>query len=271
MRSYYFKTVKSSEAVSDSYISVNNFGYYEDVSQTHIRRERGRADYQLIYVKSGKIIVHEPSGDHILEGGSVCLFRPGESQIYSTGDESTTFFWIHFSGSEVEGMLSFFSERAYYVGAFPEFEGYCHGPACEFEQGNEYAELFCRGELIALIARIAERTVFDGKKRSDRAKIRPALNAIHENFQSPVSNEELARICGMSKCYFVKIFKKAMGVTPQQYYAALVVDKARYLLTATSYNVSEISLMCGIEDNLYFSRFFKKHTGLSPMAYRKNV
>ncbi|MBE6740510.1 MAG: helix-turn-helix transcriptional regulator, partial [Ruminococcaceae bacterium] len=75
-------------------------------------------------------------------------------------------------------------------------------------------------------------------------------------------------LCGLSKDYFLKLFKNSMGITPQQYYIALAVDKGRYLLTNTSYSISEISLLCGIEDSFYFSRIFKKHTGLSPRDYR---
>ena len=118
---YYIKTSKDSEASSDKYIHVNNFGYSEDVTDMRVRRERGRVDYQLIYVKSGSLTITENEGDSIVPAGSVCLYRPGEAQIYGSYNGAVEFCWIHFSGSGVEEMLSFFEERCYTVGQFPEF------------------------------------------------------------------------------------------------------------------------------------------------------
>lgn len=271
MFSYYLKKVESSEELSNKYIHVNNFGYYEDVVKANVCREHGRIDYQLIYVKSGELTLHKPSGDDALIAGDICLFRPSEAQMYGVVGEPTTYFWIHFSGNEAEKMLSFFEEKAYNVGPFPEFERYCRGFFDEFNGEPQYTELLYEGELIALIARIAERVSCDEKKRHETIKIRPALCVMRSDCKIRRTNDELALLCGISRHYFVKIFKSVTGVTPQKYYISLLIDKARFLLSTTSYNIGEIALECGMEDSLYFSRLFKKHTGLSPMAYRKNV
>ena len=45
--------------------------------------------------------------------------------------------------------------------------------------------------------------------------------------------------------------------------------KARELLSASSYNVSEIAAMVGYDNPLYFSRLFKKTAGISPREYRQ--
>ena len=269
MISFIKRNVKSTDSVSDKYIGVNNFGYYEDIDDMHICRERGRVDYQLIYVKSGEIVVKEMDSERILKRGEVCLFRPKEAQIYQIFGTKTSFFWIHFSGCGVEEMLSFFKERLYYVGVLPEFEHYCRGFVNEFDTESEFSELLYEGRLISLIARIGERINSDEKRERERNLLMPALTWMRSDSVDALSNEELASLCGISKYYFIKIFKQVMGVTPQHYYTTLVVDKARYLLTNTSYNISEISFICGIEDSLYFSRMFKKHMGVSPKEYRQ--
>lgn len=268
MYSFFYKKVDSTEAVSNNYISVNNFGYYEDITDIKTYRESGRVDYQLIYVKRGRLIVGKNGNEHILSEGRICLFRPGEAQIYRGNGDATTYFWIHFSGCEAERMLSFFKERSYCVGVFPEFEYYCRGSSHEAITNREFTELLYEGRLIALFARIAEKINSSEKKDDDVSKIRPAIIAMHADNQNRHTNEELCQLCGLSKDYFLKLFKNSMGITPQQYYIALAVDKGRYLLTNTSYSISEISLLCGIVDSFYFSRIFKKHTGLSPRDYR---
>ena len=270
MRTYYLRTSTNSEAVSDNFIYVNNLGYIEDAVDMNVRRERGRVDYQLIYVKSGEIIIEDDNKKHILTSGTICLFRPNEPQIYSVKKTLTTYFWIHFSGTEVENMLTFFKEKSYLIGQFPEIERFCHGYSTEFQSEQKYIDLLYEGELITVIARIAERINADKKQQNDLSKIRPALEAIRSTSGLGISNAELANLCCLSKYYFMKLFKKITGVSPQQYYVEQVIEKSCYLLLTTSYNVREISDLCGINDSLYFSRLFKKHTGFSPVAYRKN-
>jgi AraC-like DNA-binding protein len=248
---------------------VNNFGYYEDIERMELHREKGRKDYQLIYVKKGEIIISEKGDERVLSSGGICRFRPNEAQIYRISGIATTFFWIHFSGREAAEMLAFFKEQIYSVGVFPDFENYCQVNLEERNIANDFSKLLYEGRLITLIAKIAERICSDNKKESDIEKIRPALAAMQSENQAALQNQELARLCGFSKYYFIKLFAEIMGKTPQQYHASVVVDKGCYLLVNTEYNVSEISRLCGIEDSLYFSRLFKKHMGVSPSQYRK--
>lgn len=269
MRSFFYKNVDSTESVSDRYICVNNFGYYEDVDCMNLCREQGRLDYQLIYVKKGELVVGRGGEERILKTGGICLFRPREAQIYRTKGVNTTFFWIHFSGKEAERMLSHFKEQMYHIGIFPEFESYCHSSLEGINTDSDFSELLYEGRLIALIAKSVQRINSDKKRDKDITKIRPALMAMHADDQAELTNDELARLCGFSKYYFIKLFKDVMGKSPQQYYTSVAVNKGCYLLANTDYNISEISHMCGIEDSLYFSRMFKKQTGLSPRDYRK--
>jgi transcriptional regulator GlxA family with amidase domain len=93
---------------------------------------------------------------------------------------------------------------------------------------------------------------------------------MHTDAPARYTNEELSRLCALSKDHFLKLFKRAMCATPHQYYTSLVVNKGRYLLENTSYSVGEIAVLCGIEDSLYFSRVFKKEMGIAPREYMKN-
>lgn len=270
MISFRKKIVDSTDSVSDKYLNINNFGYYEDLEDMHIYRKHGRLDYQLIYVKSGEIIIRDENEERILFGGYICLFSPGEPQIYQINGIKTSFYWIHFSGTEAGRFLSFFRDRIYYVGTFAEFEHYCRTGLNECYVESEFSELLYEGGLISLIARIGERISGGVKNERERRILAPALAAMHSEGGALLSNEELASLCGINKYYFIKTFKAVMGVTPQRYCAEIIVDKAKYLLSNTLYNINEISWRLGIEDSLYFSRMFKKHTGKSPREYRNN-
>lgn len=254
---------------TDRFIFVNDFGYCKDYSKMHTFRENGRLDYQLIYVKQGTIIIHEENKDLELKDGDVCLFRPNEPQIYSIDGKNTTHFWILFTGSEVEKILHFFKERSYRIGAFPEFEHFCHSLWSGFQAEQESAELLLDGMLLTVIARISQFVSYDCKKGTELSKLRPAIEIMKSECHILRSNEELASLCGLSKFYFIKLFKKNMGLAPHEYYTKLIIDKSSNLLLNTNYDINEIAKLCGFEDALYFSKKFKKYMGMSPRTYRK--
>ena len=255
---------------TDRFIFVNDFGYCENYSKMFTYRENGRPDYQLIYVKHGKLTIHDHDRKRILTGGDVCFFRPYEPQIYSIDGENTTHYWILFTGSEVKKMLEFFKERSYHIGAFPEFEHFCHSIWSGIKAEQESAELLIDGMLISIIARISQFVNQNEKKNSELSKLRPAIEIMKSECHIRRSNEELASLCGLSKFYFIKFFKKNMGLAPQEYYTKLIIDKSSNLLLNTNYSINEIAKLCGIDDALYFSKKFKKIMGMSPRAYRSN-
>lgn len=266
----YFRTVASStEQASNKYIKLNNCGFYDSFSNMETIRKNGRIDYQLIYVKSGELTIHQTECDLVLRDGDIYLFRPRVPQIYGIHGTPTTFFWIHFTGTGVEEMLSFFEKNHYNVGSFNEFENYCSSNYDEYISSKKYKSMLREGDLISLFARLAAKISGDKKMKTDRTLILPALNVMNSPSSSRLSNEELAKLCSLNKYYFIKIFKSSTGYTPQQYYIGAIIDKSKHLLESTTYNVNEISHICGIDDVLYFSRIFKKHTGLSPLNYRK--
>ena len=271
MFTYYRTKAATTEAASDKYIQLNNCGANYSLCNMDIVRKCGRVDYQLIYVKSGELTVHQDGKDLILGAGSVYLYRPSVPQLYGIYGTPTTFFWIHFTGSEAEQMLSFFKDEHYNVGHFSEMERYCSQEYDEYITVEEYRDMLREGELIAIFARLAAKISGDERQSAERSLILPALKAIGAAPDERLSNEELSRLCNLNKYYFIKIFKRSTGYTPQQYYVSLIIDKSKYLLENTSYNINEISCLCGIEDSLYFSRLFKKHTGVSPTNYRKKL
>lgn len=255
---------------TDRFIFINDFGYCKDYSKMFTYRENGRPDYQLIYVKSGTLTIHDKDKKRRLTSGDVCLFRPNEPQVYSIDGENTTHYWILFTGSEVEKILGFFKERSYHIGAFPEFEHFCQNLWSGFKAEQESAELLLDGMLITIIAHISQFANLNEKKSIELSKLQPAIEIMKSECHIQRSNDELATLCKLSKFYFIKLFKKNIGFTPQEYYTKLIIDKGSNLLLNTNYSINEIAKFCGIEDALYFSKKFKNYIGMSPREYRKS-
>ena len=94
---------------------------------------------------------------------------------------------------------------------------------------------------------------------------------IAENCCSPLSLNSIAEQFYMNKCYLSRIFKEITGFTVNGYLHARRIQKARSLLIQNSMNISEVSEAAGYENLTYFERVFKKHTGMSPLEYRRQI
>jgi len=98
-----------------------------------------------------------------------------------------------------------------------------------------------------------------------------AVRYFHENYQKTISIEDYASENHMSVSWFIRNFKEYTGSTPAQYLLSLRISNAQTLLETTSYNITEIASIVGYDNPLYFSRLFKKQSGMSPSEFRNQL
>ncbi len=82
--------------------------------------------------------------------------------------------------------------------------------------------------------------------------------------------QDLARAMGMTPGNLSTQFRQDMGISLKQYMTQQAVKAAGERLLLTHAAVKEIAFDLGFSDPLYFSRFFRKHTGLSPRRFRRS-
>lgn len=90
---------------------------------------------------------------------------------------------------------------------------------------------------------------------------------MEKNLAEDISLEKVAKEIGMSPYYLSRYFKKEDGTNFKDYMIKIRMDRAKFLLCNHRLNVQETALQVGYSDPNYFSRAFKKHTGLSPTEY----
>ena len=125
-------------------------------------------------------------------------------------------------------------------------------------------------ELLLLMSR----RIQENQERYDKNNeelIKSTVEMFNFNYNSPITISEYARQNNISDCWFTKLFKKRMGMTPQNYLINIRINKAKELLISSAYNVAEISEIVGYQNPLYFSRLFKKYTSYSPTEYRQYI
>ncbi|PRO66995.1 response regulator transcription factor [Alkalicoccus urumqiensis] len=95
------------------------------------------------------------------------------------------------------------------------------------------------------------------------------LHYLETHFDEEMTLEEAAASVHMSPAYFSRQFKEASGRTFVDYITQLRVDSAKEYLRTTNRSLKEIGSDVGYKDPNYFSRVFRKTTGLSPSQYRQ--
>lgn len=89
------------------------------------------------------------------------------------------------------------------------------------------------------------------------------------NYAEKIKLQDVAKSFGIHPNYLTRIFHEKYGISPKQYLISLKLKKARRLLTTTELSVSVISSSLGFDDQLAFSKIFKKEFSVSPSEYRK--
>lgn len=100
-------------------------------------------------------------------------------------------------------------------------------------------------------------------------RIHEAMAYIRENAGQNISRSEMAERLHLNEEYFSKTFHKYAGCTFKEYVMAERLRQAQRLLKHSRLSVSLIASKVGYDNFSYFSKAFKKATGLTPQEYRK--
>ncbi|MBQ7774812.1 MAG: AraC family transcriptional regulator [Lachnospiraceae bacterium] len=241
-------------------------------------RPRGRLDFQLLYIASGKAHFHFDGKEHIVTAGHMVLYRPKEPQKYEYyGEDQTEVYWVHFTGGNVTNILRSYGltadKRVFYCGSSLDYQNLFRSMINELQMCKEnYAEML---EMYLRQIFIMLQRYFLNSLKTDNAhvieEIDKATLFFNEHYSEDISIDEYAQNNHVSVSWFIRNFKQCTGSTPMQYILSKRIYNAEILLQDSSYNVTEIAQIVGYDNPLYFSRIFKKVKGLSPSEYRKSI
>ena len=241
-------------------------------------RPRGRLDFQLLYIASGKAHFYFDNSekDTVVTAGQMVIYRPKEPQKYVYyGKEQTQVYWVHFTGNNVTNILRHYGitnhMRVLSTGTAFEYVRLFKQMILELQRcQNHYPELLTLLllQLLVTIHRQLNRE-HTAKNEYLEKEMGYAMKYFNEHYATEINIETYAASRGMSVSWFIRNFKQYTHTTPMQYLVARRITNAQMLLETTNYNITEIGRIVGYDNPLYFSRVFKKQTGMSPSEYRR--
>lgn len=239
-------------------------------------RPKGRLDYQLLYVASGKAHFFFGKEEQIVTAGHMVLYLPRQEQHYEYyAKDKPEVYWVHFTGGQVKNILSHFeiptTGNVFYSGAPSAYQELFKEMIRELQTCRvgfeELLEMYLR-QLFLLIQRVR----IEQKPTVNtfiQEEMEYALHYFREHWNESIVIEDYAQTRGMSVSWFLRNFKQTTNTSPMQFILTLRINNAVHLLESTNYNVTEIGAIVGYDNPLYFSRIFKKQIGVSPSDYRK--
>ena len=239
-------------------------------------RPRGRVDWQLIYISAGEGHFILDGREIIISAGNMVLYQPKQEQRYFfLGENSSQYWFVHFTGTQVRNILKHYN--------IP-LDGY----VLHTDISYEYEDLFkkmrdelveCSPEYEAMLALLfrellitINRRMHEGAPRIagfTQDEVTYAKNYFREHYNEDINIERYAASRNMSTSWFNKCFRSITGVSPMKFVLDVRMRNAQILLETTDGTISEIALLVGYDNPMYFSRVFRKEKGLSPLKYRK--
>lgn len=120
--------------------------------------------------------------------------------------------------------------------------------------------------------RLAALLASSGRPRGGLApwQKRKVQTYIEVQIEETILVKDLADLVSLSLSHFSRAFKASFGETPRAYITRAKISQARKLMLTTAESLSQIALACGLLDQSHLCRIFRKATGTTPAAWRRN-
>lgn len=239
-----------------------------------------RAHYLFHYISSGKgtVIFHQEKGDrrYELKAGQGFLIGPDQSATYiSDNHQSWHYIWFEIDGLLARRMFSLAGLNAdapIYTTTTNEQKLALENELLTLVGNLGKSYFFIVGHLYLvidiLINASATKKTQDNHDRGDYYVFQ-ALQFIEEQYQQPITIEDIANFCGLNRTYLGKLFKASTGKTLQKSLIDYRLSRAADLMRHTDYPLKYISSAVGYQNQLYFSKTFKENYGETPREWRK--
>lgn len=260
------------EEDADLPLYVSCCGYQNFLTKDFsIQRPTGRLDYQILYIHKGCGHFFIDNEWQTIPAGSIVVYLPSEPQIYTYYAKDTPeIYWIHFSGTQSLDYLQRYHIHNCYIGRHRSLTQLFDEIILELQVHKPFYKDFTFASFLKMLPMIERyyQSQFDSTDNS--AMIERLIVELNKSYMDPWSIASMAQYCHLSSDYFSHQFKENTGSSPIQFLYNLRIEKAKELLLTEGLTVSEVAALVGYKDPLYFSRIFKKATGVSPKRFHGN-
>jgi AraC-like DNA-binding protein len=216
---------------------------------------------------------------HIAPAGSLVAVNPDELHDGQPSEDGYAYRMLYPSVALVQAIADELGDRP---AGFPAFaQPVVQDPEAAARLSAAHALMEGRADRLAvdeaftaalsLLVRRHSHSEAQGRRLGREAlPIRRARRLVDDFYMQDLTLDQLAAAAGFSRFYFLRAFRREVGVTPHAYLTGRRIAAAKALLDCDQ-ALSEVALVCGFYDQSHFSRAFKGCTGVTPGQYRRGL
>lgn len=237
---------------------------------------RTLAEFQVIYITRGRGVFEAGGRTHVVVPGTVMIVFPGVRHVYKPDlDVGWSEYWVGFKGPYADTLR----RQGFLSPKHPLYEvGLRNSLLALYAQIFELVEnqqpLYqprASSLVLALIAEVLAHARKTLQHSSSEGLVEKAKFFMEENIYREVNLNGFGEMLGVSASHLNAVFKSYTAMTPYQYFISIKIRKAKELLEAGAVPVKEVAFRLGFNDQYYFSRLFRKKTGIAPSRWSSFV
>lgn len=248
--------------------------------------------WEFVYVDKGEVTVVADEKSYILKQGSSIFHKPNEwHNIYANGTVAPNIVIFTFESASKD--MSFFENKILFVGQeqkrliskiITEYTNAFSSPLNDpytnrlirrsdaFFASEQLLKLYLTELLITFIRSnnmSGQKTMANINQNNSTMNL--ILNYMNENIGKNITLKDLMRYSGTNRTTIENIFRENFEVGAIDYFIKLKIEYAKKYLRENNYNITQISEILGYSSIHYFSRQFKKVTGMNPTEYIMSI
>ncbi len=110
----------------------------------------------------------------------------------------------------------------------------------------------------------------DAKNTKEGTAVNIVKNYLEQHYNESISRKDIESLVHLNEDYLNRIYKKATGYSLLEYIQYFRITMSKQMLTDSNISISEIAARMGYDSPAYFSKVFKKFTGVTPLEYRND-
>jgi AraC family transcriptional regulator, transcriptional activator of pobA len=247
---------------------------------------RRHSDYTIHLVLQGEVEYSIDFAKHLIATPSLIFLAPDQVSTITEASKNAEVIKIAFNKefliSEVKGVISFgqclFGHNMLHITSeqVDELMVYCDLISKEFNGNMEQKDNMIRSLLQALIVCCARMV----EKKSDfkcqqpipnKKLVNQFISMAEKHYREKTRVAQYAEMLYISPGHLNDTIKAAIGKSAKQVIDEKRVLEAKRLLLWGEHSAKEIAWELNFDDNAYFNRFFKKHTGQTPIYFQRNI
>ncbi|NLY17745.1 MAG: AraC family transcriptional regulator [Clostridiaceae bacterium] len=288
----YIKTPLKNDLVIKKIVTIHYFEYAKD----YVFEGEKHDFWEFLYVDKGEVEVMADNLGYKLKQGEMIFHKPNEfHNVWANGRVAPNLIVISFECKSPS--ISYFNNKIINIGdsekellanilrearnayssplddpSLKKLEKKSHQPiGCE-----QLIRIYLEQLLINLIRKgsklnVASKPSSSVKNRSDTDLVKRIINFLKENVHTSLTFDDVCRFSNLSRTNLKVLFKEKTGLGVMEYFKNLKIDESKTMIREGEYNFTEIAHRLGYSSIHYFSRHFKKVTGMTPSEYAYSV